>query len=323
MPTTAKKVYPLDKPMEDISIRMLKTAMGSEILELFNDKKVIEIMVNPDGKLWVERLGDKAPEFTGSYISEDKIMNFISIIATSTNTTITSEKPILSAELPLYGSRFEAWIPPIVEKPSFTIRQKATMVYTLDDYVKSGIMTINQKEKINRAVKDRRNILVVGGTGTGKTTLTNAILEEIAKGEHRVFILEDTRELQCKAPNTVYLRTSDTMDMQKLLKSTMRGRPDRIIVGEVRDGAALVLLKAWNTGHNGGISTVHANNAAAGLTRLEQLIQEVIITSQQALIAEAIDIIISIERIGGERKISEILEVQGVKDGEYIFKEVI
>lgn len=183
MPTTAKKVYPLkDKPMEDVFYQNVKNRNGFEILELFNDKKVIEIMVNPDGKLWVERLGDKAPEFTGSYISEDKIMNFISIIATSTNTTITSEKPILSAELPLYGSRFEAWIPPIVEKPSFTIRQKATMVYTLDDYVKSGIMTINQKEKINRAVKDRRrNILVVGGTGTGKTTLTNAILEEIAK----------------------------------------------------------------------------------------------------------------------------------------------
>jgi Flp pilus assembly protein, ATPase CpaF len=199
----------------------------------------------------------------------------IETVASMLDTSITKENPIISGELPLDGSRFEAQIPPIVEAPTFAIRKKALLVFTLQDYVDKGIMTATQHDWIISAVRSRKNILVNGGTGTGKTTLANAILHAISveTPEHRVVVIEDTRELQISAPNVVSFRTSDQIDMTRLLKSTMRMRPDRIIVGEVR-GKALDLLKAWNTGHPGGVGTVHANDARAALTRVSMLIQE-------------------------------------------------
>ena len=172
-------------------------------------------------------------------------------------------------------------------------------------------------EYISGVIHGEKNILFVGGTGTGKTTATNAVLDEIAKTGDRLVILEDTKELQCSATNVVFLRTQDNIDMTRLLKSTMRLRPDRIVVGEVRDGAALALLKAWNTGHPGGISTIHADNAYAGLLRLESLIQEAIPSPQPQLIAEAVDIVIYIERVHFSRKVKEMAFVNGYKDGMY------
>jgi type IV secretion system protein VirB11 len=175
----------------------------------------------------------------------------------------------------------------VVKAPTFTIRRKASAVFTLEDYERQGIMTAGQRMRIERAVAERENILVGGGTGSGKTTLTNAIIDQMvnASPRHRLVIIEDTAEIQCTAENAVLLRATDTVDMQRLLKATMRLRPDRIIVGEVR-GDALALLKAWNTGHPGGACTVHANHARSGLTRLEQLIAEVSQTPMHALISE-------------------------------------
>ena len=231
----------------------LRRAMGSEILNPLGDPQVVEIMLNPDGSLWVDRLGAGMERVAS--IEPVRALTIVNTVAAMLDAVVTPDRPILECELPLDGSRFEALIPPLVERASFALRKKAALVFTLADYVAKGIMTQAQCQVIEDAVADRRNILVSGGTGTGKTTLANAILDAVARvsRDHRIVVIEDTRELQVNADNVVFLRTSDNTDMTRLPRATMRLRPDRIVVGEVRDGSALALLKAWNTGHPGGV----------------------------------------------------------------------
>ena len=281
--------------------------LGREVMTALQDDTVIEVMLNTDGRLWCDRLGEGM-----SCIGEMSMPNALALLGTIADglgTVITKQSPILEGELPLDGSRFEGLIPPVVARPTFTIRKKALLIYTLDDYVQQGIMIAKQKAQIQEAITSRRNILVVGGTGSGKTTLTNAIIAEMVAltPEDRLVIMEDTAEIQCKADNAVILRTSIDISMQQLLRATMRLRPDRIIVGEVRGAEALALLKSWNTGHPGGIATLHANSADSGLVRLEQLIAESgIQADMKALIDEAVDLVIFIEKQGGKRVIKEI-----------------
>lgn len=287
--------------------RKITRELGKEIVSALKDDKVIEIMLNSDGKLWIDKLGEGM-----SCIGEMSAPNALALLGTIANgldTVVNKHNPILEGELPLDGSRFEGLIPPIVARPSFTIRKKALLVFTLKDYVAHGILKEDQYVLIRNAVQNKKNILVVGGTGSGKTTLTNAIIAEIVTltPEDRLVIMEDTAEIQCSAENALILRTSIEVNMQALLKATMRLRPDRIIVGEVRGAEALALLKAWNTGHPGGIATLHANSADGGLIRLEQLIAESgIQADMKSLIKEAIDLVIFIEKQGGKRVISEI-----------------
>jgi type IV secretion system protein VirB11 len=221
---------------------------------------------------------------------------------------VTRHKPIVSAELPPRGERFEGLLPPVSRAPCFAIRKPAGRIFALDDYVSSGVVTAEQRQALKDAVASRANIIVAGGTGSGKTTLANALLAEIARLNERVVLLEDTRELQCAAEDVVALRTQPgSVTLSDLVRSTLRLRPDRIIVGEVRGGEALDLLKAWNTGHPGGIATLHANSAQAALARLEQLAMEACTTPPTALIAEAIDLIVFIQRGGpAGRVVSEI-----------------
>ena len=289
----------------------LRRAMGVEILAPLDDPKVVEIMLNPDGTLWVDRLGEGMQQTRR--IDAVRALTIVNTVAAMLDTVVTPERPILECELPLDGSRFEALIPPLVERASFALRKKATLVFTLEDYVSKGIMTQAQMRAIEQAVVSRHNVLVCGGTGTGKTTLANAILDSVARldGEHRVVVIEDTRELQVNAENVVFLRTSDNTDMTRLLRATMRLRPDRIVVGEVRDGSALALLKAWNTGHPGGVGTVHANDASAALIRIGQLIQEAGVPPNPELIAEAVNVVVSIKRTADGRKVEEVAAVRG------------
>jgi type IV secretion system protein TrbB len=228
--------------------------------------------------------------------------------------------PRVSAELPETGERFEGLLPPVVAAPAFAIRKPAVAVFTLDDYVAAGIMGTGQAETLRTAVADRRNILVAGGTSTGKTTLTNALLAEVAKTADRVVLIEDTRELQCKAPNLVALRTKDGVaSLSDLVRSSLRLRPDRIPIGEVRGAEALDLLKAWGTGHPGGVGTIHAGSALGALRRMEQLIQEAVVTVPRALIAETIQFIAVLAGRGFDRRLAELACVEGLgSDGDYV-----
>ncbi|MDQ2742507.1 MAG: P-type conjugative transfer ATPase TrbB [Chloroflexota bacterium] len=301
----------------------MKRQLGPSLCGILAERGLVELMLNADGQVWADRLGKgMAPVGT---LASTAAETFIGTVASTLRGTVTRENPILECTLPgeppFSGARFEAMIPPVVSAPVFTIRLKASSVFTLADYERQEIMSAAQRTAIERAIRERRNILVVGGTGTGKTTLTNAIIAGMVEAapEHRLVIIEDTGELQCSARNAVVLLATDTVDMQRLLKATMRLRPDRIIVGEVRDGAALSLLKAWNTGHPGGASTIHANDAEAGLVRLEQLVAEASQAPMQPVIAEAVDLIVSIAKADNEagRVIREIVSVRGFAGGSY------
>ncbi|MBJ7439491.1 MAG: P-type conjugative transfer ATPase TrbB [Sphingopyxis sp.] len=312
----------------DRSRAMLRTAMGPTIAAALADPAVIEIMVNPDGVLRLDRLGEGRSD-TGARYDPAQVERIIRLVASHARTEVHAAAPIVSAELPPHGEgageRFEGVLPPVSLAPCFSIRKPAAKIYTLLDYVKDGIMPAETARLLSLAVVERKNILVAGGTSSGKTTLANALLAEMAHFDERVILIEDTRELQCAAPDVVALRTRSgsanmvgSVTMADLVRSTLRLRPDRIIVGEVRGREALDMLKAWNTGHPGGIATVHANSAVSALYRLEQLIQEAVVTVPRRLIAEAIDIIVFIAGRGLARRVDTIARVAGVDpDGRY------
>lgn len=301
---------------------MLRTAMGPAIANALADPAIQEIMVNPDGLLRLDRLGEGRIE-TGIRYDPAQVERIIRLVASHARTEVHANAPIVSAELPPHGpgagERFEGVMPPVSTAPCFSIRKPATRVHTLLDYVRDGIMPAETARLISLAVVERKNILIVGGTSSGKTTLANALLAEMAHLDERVILIEDTRELQCAASDVVALRTRPgSVSMADLVRSTLRLRPDRIIVGEVRGREALDMLKAWNTGHPGGIATVHANSAIAALYRLEQLIQEAVVTVPRRLVADAIDIIVFIAGRGVGRRVETIVRVVGVDpDGGY------
>jgi type IV secretion system protein VirB11 len=222
----------------------------------------------------------------------------------------------------LDGSRFAGQIPPVVPAPTFAIRKKASSVFSLESYVASGAMTQQQRDVIVKAVTKHQNMLVTGGTGSGKTTLTNAIIHEITSQnpDERIFIIEDTGEIQCSARNFVQYHTSLDVSMTQLLRTSLRMRPDRILVGEVRGPEALDLLMAWNTGHEGGVATLHANNARAGLDRLAMLISMNPESPRpiEPFIGEAVQWIIHMHKApNGQRRVGEILEILGYANGQY------
>lgn len=301
---------------------MLRTAFGADIAAALNKPAVIEIMVNPDGALWLDRLGEGRCH-SGSRLESTEIERIIRLVASHLRVEVHAGNPVVSAEIPESGERFEGILPPVSIAPCFCIRKPAARIYRLADYVTDGILTASKAKALQQAVQTRQNILIAGGTSSGKTTLANALLAEIAS--ERVVILEDTRELQCAAPDCVMLRTKPgVITLTDLVRSTMRLRPDRIIVGEVRGPEALDLLKAWNTGHPGGLATVHANSAHAALYRLEQLIQEAVTTVPRRLIAEAVELVIFISGRGASRRVETIAEMTGLDgNGDYRLRDLI
>ena len=310
-------------PEADLRRRsMLRTAMGLAITEALADPLVIEVMVNPDGALRLDRLGEGRVD-TGVSVHPSEAERIIRLVASHIRAETHRDNPIVSAELPS-GERFEGLLPPVVTAPCFAIRKPAQKLYSLADYVADKIMLPVQAEALKKAVIERRNILVAGGTSSGKTTLANALLAEVARRDERVILIEDTRELQCAAKDCVALRTRrGSVTLADLVRSTLRLRPDRIFVGEVRGAEALDMLKAWTTGHPGGIATVHANSVRSALYRIEQLAQEAVVTVPRRLIADAVDLIVFIAGRGSARRIDGIAEVSGLDgNGDYAVTEL-
>ncbi|MCM8731974.1 P-type conjugative transfer ATPase TrbB [Hephaestia sp. GCM10023244] len=294
---------------------MLRTAMGPAIERALADPAVIEIMVNPDGALRLDRLGEGRVD-TGVVLAPTVVERIVRLVADHVRAEVHAGAPIVSAELPGGGERFEGLLPPVAAAPCFAIRKPAMKIHLLNDYIADGLLAPVQADVLRRAVTDRKNILIAGGTSSGKTTFANALLAEMADLDERIILIEDTRELQCAAADTVALRTRPgVVGMADLVRSTLRLRPDRIVIGEVRGAEALEMLKAWNTGHPGGIATLHANSAHAALYRLEQLVAEGVLTVPRRLIAEAIDLVVFIRGRGAGRRIETVAEVTGL-DGD-------
>ena len=311
-------VAPFPNEVRVRSARMLRTALGPRIAGWLDDPAIVEVMLNPDGRLWLDRLSVGLSD-SGEVMSAADGERIVRLVAHHVGAEVHADSPRVSAELPDSGERFEGLLPPVVSAPTFAIRKPAVAVFTLGDYAAAGVMTGGQAAMLRRAVAARRNILVAGGTSTGKTTLANALLAEVARSGDRVVLIEDTRELQCAAPNLVALRTKEGVaSLTDLVRSALRLRPDRIPIGEVRGGEALDLLKAWGTGHPGGIATLHAGSAAGALRRLEQLVQEAVPIVPRGLIAETIEVIAVLSGRGEARRLSELSTVCGLgPDGEY------
>ena len=289
----------------------LERYFGDEIINyLKRDEDIIEIMANPDGNLFIEKMGQ--PMQKVGTVKPQNIRAIINTLASYHEMVVDQDQTILECEVPFCGSRFLGKIPPSVSSPSFTIRKKATKIFTLTDYLKEKIITQNQKKSIEESIKNRKNILIVGGTGSGKTTLTNAIIETISTltPNDRILIIEDTAEIQCSAKNKVISRTTKKVSMQDLVKSSLRERPDRVLIGEIRGKEALDLITIWNTGHPGGVATVHANSAYEALRRLERLLALANAHNMEEEIAQAINTIIFIKKTPTGRVVEEILEMQ-------------
>ena len=297
--------------------------MGPAIGLALADPRVLEIMVNPNGALRLDVLGQGRVD-TEIKLEPAQVERIVRLGASHARAEVHADAPIVSAELPssadgCAGERFEGVLPPVSTGPCFSIRKPAQRLYTLDDYIADGIVTATIADRLRDAVRRRFNILVAGGTSSGKTTLANALLAEMASADERVILIKDTRELQSPAADTVALRTRPAganmaggVSMADLVRSTLRLRPDRIIVGEVRGPEALDMLKAWNTGHPGGIATVHANSALRALFRIEQLVQEAVVTVPRELISAAIDLVVFISGRGVDRRVSSIARVDGL-----------
>lgn len=306
-------VAPIAKVSDQRRLQMLETALRP-ITVYLDDKDIIEIMLNPDGTLWIERAGEPRKS-VDTTLTPQEADRAIRLMASAMGETIDYQNPSLAATLPRWQCRVQAMLPPIVLGPTFSIRKPAARVFTLAEYVESRILSERQAALITEAVLARQTIVVSGGAGSGKTTLANALLHVVAQTGDRVYLVEDNRELQCHTRCKVDVFTTSTYSMRRAIFDALRMAPDRIIIGEVRDGAALDMLKAWNTGHPGGITTVHANDPQQTLNRLCQLIEENNMVAPRNFVADAIDLCIHLSRDATHpagRRLSGIVKVNGL-----------
>ncbi len=277
---------------------------------LLDDGDVVEISRNPDGAVFVERFGADPARWGG--MEDGAADRFLRWCATWTATGITAESPILSGRVPGTAHRIEALVPPVVESPTFSIRRHLARKVTLGAYVPDPV----PRRVIEDALAAGGNLILAGATGAGKTTLLNACLDHLATLDPsaRLVLIEDTPEIRSPFANGVALRSCDGVGMDRLLVSALRLAPDRIVVGEVRTGAVLMtLLKAWNTGHPGGLVTLHANGAGEVTDRLRLLASEVMSTDPDPLLAAAVDMVVFVRRGRSRPEVASILSA--VRDG--------
>jgi type IV secretion system protein TrbB len=324
----------------------LKRELGDLLLSHLADPRTEDILLNPDSVLWIKRLGESFSQI--GEMPPSQATSALNTIAAWKGTSVNHEHPVIETELPLDGSRFEGLVSPVVRNPVFAVRLKPRKIFTIEDYEHSGILThkedplnkfrfrdsflstirgLSHAEIIRKAISAKRNILIVGATGSGKTTFLNACLAAMSRlaPNDRVISIQDTAELQCSVKNYVDLQTAGNVTMLDCLRACLRLKPTRIVVGEVRGGEAHVLLKSWNTGHPGGIATIHANDALSGLARLETLVAEATTAPQQNLIAEAVDVVVFVDEesgIAAGRKVREIVCVTGYEGGRYVTEHV-
>lgn len=316
------------------TLRMLETAMGETVAGLLKDPAVIEIRCNADGRIYADWF-DKPSEWTGQRLTPDMCTQVICIVADAVDQIIgpAANKYILDAEFPGQGFRFHGDLPPVVPGPCFNIRKRPPRILSLAEYVAAGILTDPQREAIVRAVHDRRNILVVGGTKTGKTTLTNAIIDELRDLDQRVATIETVLELQVRAKEWHSYRVIEGVhEAPQLVEGCLRVAPDRIIVGEVRGAEINSMLEAWGTGHPGGICTLHSDTATPiqALRRVETLIRKSGQVPIPDLIADTIHLIVPIQAIGEDtaegrrfrRHVPEVVRVCGYEHGHYQLERV-
>ncbi len=297
---------------------LLRRQLGTRILAAIGDPRITEIIINEDGRVWFESYGKGMYE-AGLRLAASQVESLIGTVAASLGTVANTSSPIVEGELLIEGIRFEGLLPPVARKPCCVMSKPAQVLYTLDDYIRDGIIDKTHAQVLRDAIDRRLNIVVAGSTGSGKTTLAGALINEMVERSdpnERYVIIEDTLEIQCRAQNLVQLHTAESADMTRLARTTMRLRPDRIIIGEVRGAEALALLKAWNTGHPGGVSTIHANSAKAALTRLSSLVQEAGVPPQPELIAETINLLVFIVRTPAGRRVTELVRVCGYNAGD-------
>lgn len=296
---------------------MLQTAFCPAVRRALENPVTQEVMVNPDGSLWVETSGQGLRP-TGDQLSAADRERVIRLVAANLGPGSPSAPCLVSAELPETGARFEGILPPVSAAPCYSIRKLTSAPFRLSDFVAGGALSPALADRLRGLIHERANIVIAGGTSSGKTTFANALLSEAGFDGERIVLLEDIRELTCSAANLVTLRTQGKeVTLRDLVRSTLRLRPDRIIVGEVRGPEALDLLKAWNTGHPGGITTLHANSATGALTRLEQLAAEATAQPASGLIAEAVDAVVFMTRSGGERRVDDAVRILGHSQDGY------
>jgi type IV secretion system protein VirB11 len=308
---------------EDRIISAIKQTIGEDIVGLLEDDSVIEIMRNANGSLCVERLGQNIEE-SRIRLNDRATESLIRFLASIVNETCNGKAPSLAVKLPYWHARFQGLLPPVVSAPSFSIRKHSKHVFELEHYLSNGELSQEQFRCLMDAISERKNIIISGGTGSGKTTLANAILQKMANTKDRIITVEDTPELRLvtKTGQQIFTKGTIGYGSQQALRDILRLRPDRIVLGELRDGSCLDLIKAWNTGHSGGFTTIHANSCELAMQRIESLISEVSVTIPRELIAQTVNVVVQIKRQGPKRVVSEIKRVCGLRGEKYLFTHI-
>jgi Flp pilus assembly CpaF family ATPase len=283
-----------------------------------DDPQVTEVYVNPDGSVWTDRHGSGRVS-AALVLPFGALRAFLNAVASRAGSLLNEDRPELAAQLPVeapfWGARLQAYIPPLSEAPAMILRKHSRHHFSLEDLLTHGTVTPPQADRLRQALGRRENLLIAGGTSSGKTTLLDALLSELPAAE-RVVVIEDTRELKAGTADWLSLLTSPSHSTLQLLAAALRSHPDRIVLGELRDAAAYAFLEALSTGHPGGATTLHANSAAAALSRLARLAalamaSETGITYDAvvALVRETVDLVVVTASTPSGRRVLDLLEV--------------